>query len=271
MPQLQQPVAGGPSTDARARSPLTFFLLVYALAVPFWLLGAATSYELLPGIPMAGLGIVCPTIAALILVYRENGAAGPLALLKRSFDYKRIRAKVWYLPILLLAPGVAVASYAVLRMTGTPLPIPQFPIPGALVLFLVFFVSALGEELGWSGYAIDPMQQRWGALPASILLGLGWVLFHFVPLLEVHRSLGWIGWWSLGTMAARVIMVWLFNNTGKSVFAMALFHAMSNLAWQMFPVHGSYFDPRINGLIMAIMATLVAIVWGPRTLARSRA
>ncbi len=29
-------------------------------------------------------------------------------------------------------------------------------------------------------------------------------------------------WWSLGTVAARIIMVWLYNNTGKSVFGVAL-------------------------------------------------
>jgi len=29
-------------------------------------------------------------------------------------------------------------------------------------------------------------------------------------------------------MAMRVFMVWLYNNTGKSVFAAALFHASSN-------------------------------------------
>jgi hypothetical protein len=37
-------------------------------------------------------------------------------------------------------------------------------------------------------------------------------------------------------------MVWLYNNTRKSVFAVALFHAVSNVCWQSFPIHGSYFD-----------------------------
>ena len=34
----------------------------------------------------------------------------------------------------------------------------------ALALFGALFIAALGEELGWVGYAIDPLQQRWGAL-----------------------------------------------------------------------------------------------------------
>jgi membrane protease YdiL (CAAX protease family) len=50
----------------------------------------------------------------------------------------------------------------------------------------------LGEELGWSGYAIDLLQARWGALGAGILLGSVWAVWHFVPLAQVHRSPGWI-------------------------------------------------------------------------------
>jgi hypothetical protein len=257
-----------PDQWRRRRSPLIFFLLVYALAIPFWILGAVTGIELLPGLPVAALMTVCPVIAALILVHRETGVAEMIALLKRSFDYKQIKAKVWYLPILFLVPAVAVLSYMILRLTGVPVPPPQISFLAPLILFIVFFVGALGEELGWSGYAIDPMQDRWGALKAGVFLGVVWAAFHFVPLLQIHRSAAWIAWWSLGTVAMRVIMVWLYNNTGKSVFAAALFHAISNLAWQLFPVHGSYFDPRINGLIMAAVAIIVAAIWGPRTLAR---
>lgn len=35
---------------SRHRSPLTFFLLVFALSIPFWLIGVVTRRELLPGI-----------------------------------------------------------------------------------------------------------------------------------------------------------------------------------------------------------------------------
>ena len=87
------------STNAiasRSRAPLKFFLLVFALSVPFWLLGAATDVQLLPGLPMSALALFCPVMAAAILLYRENGTAGVIELLKRAFDYQRISAKVWY-------------------------------------------------------------------------------------------------------------------------------------------------------------------------------
>jgi len=272
MPPSPQSVDGdSPNTIAsRSRSPLKFFLLVFALSIPFYLAGAATTFQLLPGLPVSSFMFFCPMTAALIFVYRENKTAGVTELLKRSFDFKRIRAKIWYGPIILLMPGVMVLSYGLMRLTGAPIPTPQFTVLAALGMLLGFFIAALGEELGWSGFVIDPMQYRWGALQASMLLGLVWAAWHIVPYLQAHRSLAWIGWQCLLTVAERVLIVWLYNNTGKSVFAASLFHATINVSWQLFPIHGSYYDPRITGLIVTLAAAIVAIVWGPRTLARCR-
>ena len=251
-------------------SPLKFFLLVFALSVPFWLLGAAIERQLLPGLPMSALALFCPVTAAAILVHRQHGTAGVIRLLKRAFDYQRITARAWYAPILLLTPGSMVLSYWLMREMGMLLPPPQFSVLTALVLLLGLIVGAAAEELGWSGYIIDPMQERWTALQASVLLGLVWAVWHIVPLVQAERTPLWIVAWALSTVAQRVLIVWIYNNTGKSVFAAILFHAMSNLGWQLFPDHGSHFDPRITGLILAVAAAVVTALWGPRTLARYR-
>ena len=250
-----------------SRSPLRFFLLVFALSVPFWLIGAVTDLQLMPGLSVSALMAFCPMVAALMLVHRESGASGATDLLRRSFDFERIRAKRWYAPILLLMAGVNVGVYGLMRWMDMPLPAPQIGVLAAPLMFLGFFVAALGEELGWSGYITDPMQDRWSALQTGVLLGLVGVLWHIVPLLLVHRSPSWIAWWCHYAVAARILIVWLYNNTGKSVFAVALFHATLNLAWMLFPVDGSHFDMRLGGLVMAAMAVAVTVVWGPQTLA----
>jgi membrane protease YdiL (CAAX protease family) len=248
------------------RSPPKFFLLVFALSIPLWLIGAVTPLQLLPGLPVSSLMSFCPLIAASILVYREDKTAGVTELLKRSFDYRRIRAKVWYVPTVLLMPGIAILAYGLMRLVRLPLPAPQFPGLAALAMFLAFFIAALGEEVGWSGYVIDPMQDRWNALQASIFLGLVGAAWHIVPLAQADRSPIWIAWQCLTLVASRVLLVWLYNNTGKSVLAAALCHAMVNVSWQLFPNHGSHYDPRITGLITALAAVIVTVVWGPRTL-----
>ncbi len=252
------------------RSVVRFFLLVFALSSPFWLVGAITGLQLLPGLPVSGLSAFCPLIAALILIHRENGIAGMADLLKRSFDHRRIRARVWYVPIVLFWPGVMVVSYGVLRLMGVPVPAPQFSVLTPLVMFLVAFIAALGEELGWSGYATDPLQDRSSALQASILLGLVWAAWHIVLLVQAQQSPEYTLWQCLAYVPERVLFVWLYNNTGKSVFGVAVFHAMLNVSWQLFPINGSFYDPRITGLIVTFAAVLVTVVWGPRTLARCR-
>jgi membrane protease YdiL (CAAX protease family) len=43
----------------------------------------------------------------------------------------------------------------------------EFPLLTALATFVAFFIAALAEELGWSGYVTDPMQARATALEAG--------------------------------------------------------------------------------------------------------
>ena len=262
---------GLPLAAPRKRSALTFFALTFGLSVPFWIAGALTNIRLLPAIPISALGLVCMVGAASILVYRENGVPGVLALLRRSFDFKRVKVKAWYLPTLLLMPCVMVLSYVVLRLMGAVLPGPQFPLTATLVLVGVFFVAAVGEELGWSAYAIDPLQERVGALGGALLLGVVWAVWHLIPLLSAGRTPAWIAWWSLSTVAYRVIITWLYNNTGRSVFNAVLFHASINVTYFLFPVQGSSYDPRVTRVIVALVAVVITAASGPRTLIRGRA
>jgi membrane protease YdiL (CAAX protease family) len=257
----------------RSRSPLKFFLLAFALSTPIWLLGAVTRARLSADLPVGSFIWVTPAIAASILVYRENSTAGVARLLRRSFDHRRIRAKGWYVPILLLPPGIYVLTYGVMRLLGLPLPTVHLPLLAGLGMFAAFFIAGEFEELGWSGYALDPLQARWSALQAAVLLGLVWAAFHMVPLLQHGRSVGWIAWWTLSTVALRVLLTWVYNNTGNSVFAVVLMHAMTNLAWiGPFLDFGSVGYPddamRISALIMAVAAGIVTVAWGPQTLAR---
>jgi membrane protease YdiL (CAAX protease family) len=208
--------------------------------------------------------------AAAILVYREHGWASVVALLQRSFDFKRVKAKIWYLPTILLMPAIMVLSYAVQRQLGMSLPEPHFSVGTTLLLVGGFLIAGISEELGWSGYAIDPLQDRYGALIGAVLLGLAWAGWHVIPLLSASRTPGWIVWWSLGTLTSRVLITWLYNNTGRSVFVAALFHAMVNVTYFLFPIDGSFYDPRVTGLIMAVVVVIIVIVWGPRTLVRAQ-
>jgi membrane protease YdiL (CAAX protease family) len=255
------------------QSPARFFLLVFALAVPFWLLGALAErgLPLRMRLPVSALEFVCPLIAALILVYRGEKLGGTGRLLQRLFDYRRIRTAIWYVPIVFLMPTIYLLSYGVMRLLGRPLPEPHIPLVTIPILISVFFVAAVGEEGGWMGYAVDPLQDRWSALTTGIILGLVWGLFHVVPDIQSHHGLAWIAWQrGVYDVVLRILIVWLYNNTGKSVFAAILVHDLDNVSASLFPNDGSHYDPAVTGAITAITAAIVAFLWGSKTLARYR-
>jgi membrane protease YdiL (CAAX protease family) len=233
---------------------LPLFALVFALSIPFWVLGTVYPIQLLPGLPISALGAFTPALGALILVYRSGHLSAVRQLLGRSFDFNRIRNKKWYLAITLVNPAIAVFAYGIMRARGESLPTPSLLALDVFPLFISFFIAALGEEIGWTGYATEPLLLHWGTLTAGVLLGLVWAVFHVVPLTQAHRSTEWIAWWSLSTISLRTIMVWFYAHAGKSVFAAAIFHAMINLCWQLFPINGSFYDPRIFGLIALCFA-----------------
>lgn len=120
------------------------------------------------------------------------------------------------------------------------------------------------------GYAIDPLQKRWGALNASLLLGLVWAIYHLIPDLQNGQTADWIFWHRLGTVLLRILMVWIYNNTDKSVYSAILFHVSNNLAWAFFPNYGSHYDPFVVGTLVCLAALIVVLGWEGKTLTRSR-
>jgi membrane protease YdiL (CAAX protease family) len=257
-----------PARPRPGGAPWAFFLLALALAIPAWVVGARTGIMLLPGLPIAAVSVLAPVLAGLILTWRDGGVADARAFLARAVDVRRIPDWRWCAALLLLPLGIGVATFFALRLAGVAVPAPNISPVTVVSLSALFLVAGTCEELGWSGYAIDPLQARWGPLRASLIVGAVWVVFHYVPLAQAHRSLGWIAWWTLGTLSQRVIMVWLYNRTGRSVAGASLFHASTNLVWQLFPISGSFYDPRFYCPILALVALTLVVggrAGGPAT------
>lgn len=138
-----------------------------------------------------------------------------------------------------------------------------FSVAEVSAFILMFFIGAVGEELGWQGYAYGRLRDRWSSLESGVILGVVWALWHVVPFVEMGRSGDWIVWHSLCMVAMRVVIVWLFVNTGQSVFIAVLFHTMSNIPYGILPNYGAYYDPMVSFLILAMAAAIIVALWGP--------
>ena len=235
--------------NERHGSITTYIVLVFGLTIPFVVLGEIVPMQLLPGVPLSAISVLVPALAACVLVYRDRRFTGVLELLRRSYDFRRVKHWGWFLVIVLVNPAIAVLAFWVIRATGTPIPEPQALSLSVLPLALGLFIGATAEEIGWTGFATNRLLRRHGIVMTGIVLGCVWALWHVLLLLQVDRSIGWILWWSLGTVSLRTIMVWLYAHAGKSVFGAAVFHAMINVSWQLFPIHGSFYDPGVFALI----------------------
>lgn len=260
---------------SKQRSLGSFILLLFGLSAPCWVVGAMYDIQIFPGFKLFQLPLAMPMVAALILVYREKGKPGLLTLLKRTYDFRNFKPKIWLLPILLVSPSIGMLDYWVARLSGVAIPPPNISFAGILGYCTVFFMT-YGEELGLTGYAIDPMQQRFSALKSGILVGLVWAGYH-IPgfIISGYYSVEWIFWHAPYTVASRVLFVWVYNNSGKSLFSMALFHWTFGLFWSLWPQDNlqkavPFYDPRLCALVAVFYVAVVVFLWRPATLANYR-
>jgi membrane protease YdiL (CAAX protease family) len=257
------------------RSPATFFILVYALTIPFWILSTHVRADGLPdNLPITDVGATfIPLIAASILVYREQKSEGVKRLLSKTFDYKKIPHKAWSLPVIFLIPFLYTITYIVMRWIGLPVP-SAWHIPATTpLIFVAFFFAAAGEELGYMGYAIDPMQDRWGALNACLIMGVIHAIWHYPSMIVLGQSLPLMAWGTLFTIGIRILIVWLYNNTKKSVFIAILMHAIGNTARSIFPGGRPAFElgnAAVGYSLVVIAAIVVVFLWRPQTLSQYR-
>lgn len=127
------------------------------------------------------------------------------------------------------------------------------------------FGLAIGEEVGWTGYLLSPLQARFGPLGASLIVALPWWLGHIPSILEIGGTWTDIVWWLPGAVALRILMTWLFNGAGGSVCVVVLFHSLLNVGRSVaYPVIGNHYEPlyQVTGYgIASLFALLVASAW----------
>jgi uncharacterized protein len=90
-------------------------------------------------------------------------------------------------------------------------------------------------------------------------------------MIQLGQSPRLLGLGLAATVAFRILYVWLYNNTGHCIFAVILFHTISNTGRTVFPGGRSAFEhgDAVAGYSLVILASIaVTFVWGASTLAR---
>lgn len=249
------------------RSALAFFLLVLVLAAPVWAMSGWLGVIGALRVPTSDLILAfTPMAAALALSGWREGWAGPASLLRSAFDVTSVRRGRGWAATLLLPPLIYLTTWALLRQLGSDAPIANPNGLRLLLLFGLFLVLAAGEEVGWMGYAFGPLQQRWGPVGASVLIAIPWWVGHLPSMRAVGATASDMAWWLLGAFGLRIIMAWLYNRTGASLFAMVLFHALLNLSRiAIVPAVGAHYVSAYQAMsYVAVAAIAVGLLWFTR-------
>ncbi len=228
---------------------LVFFPLAFLLSWYGWLLQVAhLSKE-------GGINPLGPVAAAFVVAGIFDRWTGIKQLLARCF---RWRMSWGVLGFVLLAPiTINVISLAVNVMMGarTPSRAEFAAWPELLPSFVfIFLFIGMGEEPGWRGYALPWLQKRFSPLTAALVLGVIWAAWH-IPLFGVEFTGATIPAFLVSIIPASVIMAWMFNRSGESALAAALFHATVNT------VGGKYVFRMFEGADQLRLWWIYAISW----------
>ena len=216
------------------RHPLiTFFVLTYALAWILWLplVVLQDTIPAVPGLVLVLLGSNVPSLLAIVLTALLLGRGALRKLLGRLLIW-RVDPR-WYLVVVLGPVALAGGMVAFNAFVGGPAISVGVPLL-TVVITLAFFIfpgSALGEEIGWRGYALPRLQSGRSALSASLILGVIWAFYH-LPLFftgQAFRSPSLLVPFVVSGLALSVILTWIYNSTGGSLLLVVLLHAAANL------------------------------------------
>ena len=174
-------------------------------------------------------GAASPAIAATLLTWWKDGAQAVHALLRRI--------------LMTDVPGryyaFALFYIAAIKLTAAILhrvALGVWPTISIDALLVAPFAIALsvpvqaGEEIGWRGYALPRLADRFGLPGASLLLGVIWAAWH-IPQFYIaggdsyHQS---FLVWATQVVAMSVAFAWLYARTGGSLLLVMLLHAAVN-------------------------------------------
>src|SRR3989442_224371 len=275
-PMTQQPPPHSALRRLVARHPVAAFLvMVYAVNIAI-ALPAVRTY--LPSLPFylvqSMLGhILGSAVPAFLVIAAMHGRAGVRDLTRRCLRWRV--GPQWYLVALLGVPIGVVCASAIFGLAGLHALLTQWPLLVTVVVpqLLLFIVFSNGpEEIGWMGFLQARLQERHGPLKASLIVTLPFALYHLPGLMvdegfglaQLPLALGELGVIAILQLFGRIVMMWLYNNTNRSVLLVGMFHSSFDATTAKFgltfiPDYTTGVVPYIASGVVAVTAVLIVV------------
>jgi membrane protease YdiL (CAAX protease family) len=248
------------------------YVFAWAWAVPLAINGSTVEQG--SGWPTHVPSLLAPLLAAIAVVSFYEGRGGVGELIRRMSRWRF--SPVWWLVVLspLLILGLTVAA---MGLAGQELPawadfarFGGLPVYGVLpTVLLVLALNGFGEEAGWRGFLQDRLQRRFDPLPATLIVAVIWAAWHapFFFILSTYSGFDamTLVMFPLGLASGAVVLTWLYNHTGRSILAVALWHAFYNMA-----VATAGATDLIQGVVTAIVMVAATVLIAAEVLVQRR-
>lgn len=230
-----------PERQARSSSAASLFLFFTLAFALMWILFFAVAFVPIPaGSPSGGglilLGAFAPALAAVAVTFRTEGRAGVIALVRRIMQW-HVATKYY---VFALGFMVAIKLTAALIYRASTSSWPRFDtshwylIPVAIAFSTPF---QAGEEIGWRGFALPRLAERFGLATTSVLLGFIWGIWH-LPQFFIRDGDSYqqsFPIFVLQVTAISVVFAWLYARTNGSLLLTMLLHASINNSKDIVP------------------------------------
>lgn len=253
--------------------PVKFFALTLLLTWASWFLAAYFSYQ--TGmesflILLMVHGLIAPLVIALFMIFGSGSRDLKKDFLNRLTHIGRINFQ--YTPVIfLLMPASILLSIVVSLLFGmSPAQFKlsdSFNIMGGQILMslLIPFLAPTLEEIGWRGYGVDSLRNRFTLLKTSIVFALLWALWH-VPLFFINNyyqnelwkaGIPYVINFFISILPLAIILNWLYYKNNRSILVAILFHIMTVISAEVFCMEES--AKFIQTVILLIVAIGIVI------------
>lgn len=208
--------------------------------------GDLTNYQLNLYHSFAAIG---PTIAALIATYSFYGKQGVKKIVEKIGFRVLDKKTILFIVSPLAFFGLGLLIFPLFKPTGYSFgnfaQLNWSTLNEIIVWLLPLLTYSIFEEIGWRGFLLPHLQEKYTAWKATIILTIIWALWH-IPFFfyRFDFSLGISIGFFFGIFVGAILLTSIYNSSKGMLLSVMIFHFLNNLC--------SEFDKEI---IVAVLST----------------
>lgn len=256
--------------------PWIYFLATYAWTWCFfgiaYLKRVSAESGSIIGVVLVLLALSGPAVMGITFVHLALNKEGRKDYWRRILDFKHISFK-FYLIIFLLIPAVSILA-AILSGYWNVYSF-SHKLPSLYLTILSAPLVPVLEELGWRGYVLDRLQEKYSALKSSLILGVLWGPWH-LPAFFLQGSIfklmpfASLTFWlfMFHAVVISIFFTWVYNNTYRSILSAILLHIVLEFCANTGLIPWDRFEFLYNVTLWTILAIVITFIYGSKTLRR---